>query len=99
MFTSALSRFHWTDKHASQEEIAALNPAASPYAKMTPTGVDPKLAAQRARVDWDAATEFTAGEEPKDLSDMVPPAVVGSSPMLICNMLVDIWCLSQKTRV
>lgn len=58
---------------------------------MTPTGVDPRLAAQRARIDWDAATEFTAGEEQKDLSDMVPPVVVGSSsPMLVCNMLVDI---------
>lgn len=52
---------------------------------MTPTGVDPKLAAQRARVDWDAATEFTAGEEPKDLSDMVPPVVVGVRSLMISS--------------
>ena len=59
-----------------QDEISGLNPLASPYAKMTPTGVDPKLAAQRAKVDWDAAAEIQPGEEPKDLSDMVPPVVV-----------------------
>jgi hypothetical protein len=53
-----------------------LNPAASPYAKVTPTGVDPKLAAQRARIDWDAAAEIQPGAEQKELTDMVPPAVV-----------------------
>ncbi|KAG0604399.1 hypothetical protein M758_10G169600 [Ceratodon purpureus] len=58
-----------------EDEISGLNPLASPYAKMTPTGVDPKLAAQRAKVDWDAAAEIQPGEEPKDLSDMVPPVV------------------------
>jgi hypothetical protein len=59
-----------------QDEIADVNPLVSPYAKVTPTGVDPKLAAQRAKVDWDAAAEIQPGEDPKDLSDMVPPVVV-----------------------
>lgn len=58
-----------------EDEIADVNPLASPYAKATPTGVDPKLAAQRAKVDWDAAAEIQPGEDPKDLSDMVPPVV------------------------
>lgn len=49
---------------------------------MTPTGVDPKVAAQRAKVDWDAAAEIQPGEEPKDLSDMVPPVVVGAWHLL-----------------
>ena len=65
-----------------QEEISELDPSASPYAKVTPTGVDPKVAAQRAKIDWDAAAEIEPGEEPKDLSDMVPPVVV-SVPHLI----------------
>lgn len=58
-----------------EDELQELNPAASPYAKVTPTGVDPKLAAQRARVDWDAAAEIQPGAEQKELTDMVPPAV------------------------
>ncbi len=53
-----------------------MNPAARPYAKVTPTGVDPKLVAQRAHVDWDAAAEIQPGAEQKELTDMVPPAVV-----------------------
>jgi hypothetical protein len=71
-----------------------LNPAASPYAKVTPTGVDPKLAAQRARVDWDAAAEIQPGAEQKELTDMVPPAVVKtfvyplSNPKPISNKAV-----------
>jgi hypothetical protein len=59
-----------------KDELQELNPAASPYAKVTPTGVDPKLAAQRARIDWDAAAEIQPGAEQKELTDMVPPAVV-----------------------
>jgi hypothetical protein len=58
-----------------KDELQELNPAASPYAKVTPTGVDPKLAAQRARIDWDAAAEIQPGAEQKELTDMVPPAV------------------------
>lgn len=58
-----------------EDELQELNPAASPYAKVTPTGVDPKLAAQRARIDWDAAAEIQPGAEQKELTDMVPPAV------------------------
>ncbi len=71
-----------------------MNPAASPYAKVTPTGVDPKLAAQRARVDWDAAAEIQPGAEQKELTDMVPPAVVKtfvyplSNPKPISNKAV-----------
>lgn len=72
-----------------QDEISEVNPLASPYAKVTPTGVDPKVAAQRAKVDWDAAAEIGPGEEPKDLSDMVPPVVVGF--FLIINILNHVF--------
>ncbi len=77
-----------------KDELQELNPAASPYAKVTPTGVDPKLAAQRARVDWDAAAEIQPGAEQKELTDMVPPAVVKtfvyplSNPKPISNKAV-----------
>ena len=65
-----------------QDELSELNPLASPYAKVTPTGVDPKVAAQRAKIDWDAAADFQPGEEQKDLSDMVPPVVVSVRNLL-----------------
>jgi hypothetical protein len=69
-----------------EDEISEVNPLASPYAKVTPTGVDPKVAAQRAKVDWDAAAEIGPGEEPKDLSDMVPP-VVGFSFLYLVSFI------------
>ncbi|XP_024397723.1 ycf3-interacting protein 1, chloroplastic [Physcomitrium patens] len=69
-----------------EDEISEVNPLASPYAKVTPTGVDPKVAAQRAKVDWDAAAEIQPGEEPKDLSDMVPP-VVGFSFLYLVSFI------------
>ncbi|CAM6045779.1 unnamed protein product [Sphagnum compactum] len=55
--------------------LAKHSSLSSPYAKVTPTGVDPKLAAQRARIDWDAAAEIQPGAEQQELTDMVPPAV------------------------
>eukprot|EP01018_Ginkgo_biloba_P028789 Gb_22829 [translate_table: standard] len=57
----------------------------SPYAKVTNTGVDPKLAAQRAKVDWDAAAEILPGDE-KDNSESLPPAV-GFSVLYLVSAL------------
>ncbi|OAE25772.1 hypothetical protein AXG93_4368s2320 [Marchantia polymorpha subsp. ruderalis] len=61
-----------------EDEIAAdrLPPVASPYAKVTNTGVDPRVAAERAKVDWDTAADITPGEEKKDLGESLPPVVV-----------------------
>ena len=50
------------------------NATVSPYAKTTDTGVDPRIKAQRLKVDWDEAAEIQTGEESDDPN--VPPVVV-----------------------
>ena len=49
----------------------------SPYAKTTDTGVDPRIKAQRLKVDWDKAAEIEPGKESDDPN--VPPVVVSYS--------------------
>ncbi|CAI9090723.1 OLC1v1025550C2 [Oldenlandia corymbosa var. corymbosa] len=49
-------------------------PGRSLYAKATDTGVNPKEAAKRLNIDWDAAAEFEEEEDSEDVD--VPPAVV-----------------------
>lgn len=45
----------------------------SPYAKVTPTGVDPAVAARRAGLsDWDRAAELPQQEEEKSLGERLP---------------------------
>lgn len=53
------------------------------------TGVDPKVAAQRAKVDWDAATEIPAEVE-KDMDNSLPSAVGFSVLYLITGLPVII---------
>lgn len=71
------------------EVVSKRNPMQSPYAQATKTGVDPKVAAQRARVDWDAATEIPTEDE-KDTDDSLPPAVGFSVLYLITGLPVII---------
>ncbi|KAG6548682.1 hypothetical protein Mapa_009836 [Marchantia paleacea] len=87
-----------------QDEIAAdrLPPVASPYAKVTNTGVDPRVAAERAKVDWDTAADITPGEEKKDLGETLPPVVgysflylVSSIPVIIGVAVVLILFLNS----
>lgn len=61
-----------------QEELPAdESPGLSPYARVTNTGVDPKVAAaRRAQADWDAAAEIGPGED--SVTVKVPPAVVST---------------------
>lgn len=76
-----------------EEEIypqERLPPVESPYAKVTDTGVDPRLAAQRAKVDWDSAAEIQPGEEKKDLSEVLPPAVGFSFLYLLSGLPIII---------
>ncbi|CDP04106.1 unnamed protein product [Coffea canephora] len=49
------------------------SPRKSLYAKATDTGIDPKEAAKRLNVDWDAAAEFEDEDDSDDVD--VPPAV------------------------
>lgn len=44
------------------------------YAKATDTGVDPREAAKRLNMDWDAAAEIEDDDDSDDVD--VPPAVV-----------------------
>eukprot|EP00252_Welwitschia_mirabilis_P008190 TRINITY_DN19910_c0_g4_i1.p1 TRINITY_DN19910_c0_g4~~TRINITY_DN19910_c0_g4_i1.p1 ORF type:complete len:287 (-),score=61.89 TRINITY_DN19910_c0_g4_i1:558-1418(-) len=57
----------------------------SPYAQVTDTGVDPKVAAQRAKIDWDAAAEIN----PEDVTrtDDSPPPAVGFSLLYFITAL------------
>ena len=57
-----------------QAEATRKKPSKSLYAKVTDTGIDPKLAAKKLNSDWDSAAEI---EDP-DATDgtEVPPAVV-----------------------
>lgn len=71
------------------EVVSKRNPMQSPYAQATKTGVDPKVAAQRAKVDWDAATEIPTEDE-KDTDDSLPPAVGFSVLYLITGLPVII---------
>ncbi|KAL2650981.1 hypothetical protein R1flu_019109 [Riccia fluitans] len=71
-----------------EEEIAAsrLPATSSPYAKVTDTGVDPRIAAERAKVDWDTAADITPGEGKKDLGETLPP-VVGYSFLYLVSFI------------
>lgn len=71
------------------EVVSKKNPMQSPYARETKTGVDPKVAAQRAKVDWDAATEISTDDE-KDMDNSLPPAVGFSVLYLITGLPVII---------
>lgn len=59
---------------AEQVEVPKKKGSKSLYAKATDTGVDPREAAKRLKMDWDTAAEI---EDP-DVNDEteVPPAVV-----------------------
>ena len=49
----------------------------SPYAKVTDTGVDPKVAARQAKRDaWDDAADTGPQEEEVDIGEKLPPIVV-----------------------
>lgn len=64
-------------------------PSKSLYAKATDTGVDPKEAAKRLNIDWDAAAEIEDEDDSDDVD--VPPAVVCSDSQifaLIFNTLL-----------
>ncbi|KAJ7556664.1 hypothetical protein O6H91_05G092600 [Diphasiastrum complanatum] len=61
-------------------------PKQSLYAKVTDVGVDPAVASQRARVDWDAAAEINPGEGDKDFGETLPP-VVGFSLLYLVSVL------------
>ncbi|KAL3700752.1 hypothetical protein R1sor_018774 [Riccia sorocarpa] len=71
-----------------EEEIAQSRtpPTASPYAKVTNTGVDPRIAAERAKIDWDTAADITPGEGKKDLGESLPP-VVGYSFLYLVSFI------------
>eukprot|EP00897_Mesotaenium_endlicherianum_P006704 jgi/Mesen1/6061/ME000031S05334 len=68
---------NWPNLDQEEAAEARSKAASSPYAAVTKTGVDPKIAAQRARADqaWDAALETTEKVEEKSLSDVLPPWV------------------------
>jgi len=74
---------------AVTEVINKRNPMQSPYARATETGVDPKVAAQRSKVDWDAATEIPT-EDKKDMDGSLPPAVGFSVLYLITALPIII---------
>lgn len=74
---------------AVTEVVNKRNPIQSPYARATDTGVDPKVAAQRAKVDWDAATEIPTEDE-KDMDNSLPPAVGFSVLYLVTGLPVII---------
>ncbi|OMO77720.1 hypothetical protein COLO4_25027 [Corchorus olitorius] len=52
------------------------------YAKATDTGVDPKEAARRLNIDWDAAAEIEEADDDSDDTE-VPPAVAGLTEALM----------------
>ncbi|GLJ39255.1 hypothetical protein SUGI_0800860 [Cryptomeria japonica] len=83
----AKEMLNWPDLEAEVDKKT--NPMASPYARVTDIGVDPALAAQRAKVDWDAATEIIPEDE-KDVAQSVPPAVGFSILYLISAIPVII---------
>ncbi|XP_043701560.1 ycf3-interacting protein 1, chloroplastic [Telopea speciosissima] len=54
-------------------EVSKKKPSKSLYAKVTDTGVDPKVAAKRLNFDWDSAAEIEDSDASDDAD--VPPAV------------------------
>ncbi|OVA15204.1 hypothetical protein BVC80_3g3 [Macleaya cordata] len=54
-------------------EAKKKKPSKSLYAKATDTGVDPKLAAKRLKVDWDSAAEIDDDDDPEETD--VPSAL------------------------
>lgn len=63
---------NWPNLEDELEEET--NRSQSPYARVTETGVDPRVAAKRSTVDWDAAADIMPGQEDKDAVN-VPPAL------------------------
>ncbi|XP_026454039.1 ycf3-interacting protein 1, chloroplastic-like isoform X1 [Papaver somniferum] len=67
-------------------EVQSINkkPSKSLYAKATNTGVDPKVAAKRLKIDWDTAAEIDDDED----SDQVDvPAAVGFGALYLVTAL------------
>ncbi|XP_026454040.1 ycf3-interacting protein 1, chloroplastic-like isoform X2 [Papaver somniferum] len=68
------------------DEVQSINkkPSKSLYAKATNTGVDPKVAAKRLKIDWDTAAEIDDDED----SDQVDvPAAVGFGALYLVTAL------------
>lgn len=65
------------DMFVEQVEAPKERPKKSLYAKATDTGIDPKEAAKRLKIDWDSAADIEDVENSDDAD--VPPAVVCSS--------------------
>ncbi|XP_042514432.1 ycf3-interacting protein 1, chloroplastic [Macadamia integrifolia] len=78
-----------------REEAPKKKPSKSLYAKVTDTGVDPKVAAKRLNIDWDSAAEIEDSEASDD-ADVNPvvgygalylvtafPVIIGISVVLI----------------
>ncbi|KAH7426843.1 hypothetical protein KP509_10G019700 [Ceratopteris richardii] len=76
------------------------DPSQSPYARTTDTGVDPKIAAKRMKIDFDAAAEIEPGQDSEDSN--VPPVVgfsvlylVSAVPILIGITVVAILYINS----
>ncbi|XP_026395120.1 ycf3-interacting protein 1, chloroplastic-like isoform X2 [Papaver somniferum] len=68
------------------DEVQSINkkPSKSLYAKATNTGVDPKVAAKKLKIDWDTAAEIYDDED----SDQVDvPAAVGFGALYLVTAL------------
>lgn len=63
-------------------------PGRSMYARATDTGVDPKEASRRLKLDWDSAAEIEEADEELDDTE-VPPAVVNQICMQIAPVSFD----------
>eukprot|EP00249_Psilotum_nudum_P019682 c27369_g1_i1 orf=973-1803(-) len=62
------------------------NPFQSPYARVTDTGIDPRVSAQRAKIDWDAAAEIQPGDQTKYIGEKLP-TVVGFSVLYLVTAI------------
>ncbi|KAL5972505.1 hypothetical protein ACLOJK_039309 [Asimina triloba] len=71
-------------------EAEKRKPSKSLYARATDTGVDPKEAAKRLKIDWDSAAEIDESEESDELE--VPPAVAAYSQAAEAWMDILLGC-------
>lgn len=67
-----------------EAEVSKSKPKRSLYAKATDTGIDPKEAAKRLRMDWDSAAEI---EEEAESDEPEVPAVVGYGALYLITGL------------